>query len=840
MADLHFTCALEHGIHARPASQLAEAVRPFSARVELMKKSSRATADVRSVLSVVGLDVAYGDECVLSAAGDDANDAIAALQVLIEQGFGEAAAAGAERDARDNGAALLPSGLQRLGARWIPGRGISPGFAQGLIVIVRSLIASDDHRSTAGLPDVERKLTEQAIHQVREAIRARIDGAGAELERDLLRAHMSIADDPALHKKIEAEIDAGASAVTAIRRAGEAFVRTLRGAASAYIRDRAIDVEDVCQQLLERLGAAVGTGSIELHGPSIIAADLLTPRQMMSIDRKLARALVLGRVGATSHTAILARAFGIPALVDVHDAETSFHEGQNVIVDATGGFVLPDVTPHVQRYYAIEQRAVERRRRRLAPFAAQTAKTKDDVRLEIAANISTADEVEPVIVGGAEGIGLFRTEMLFLDRPAAPSEEEQFEAYTRAIEGAGGRTVIIRTFDIGGDKPAPYLRLPREENPFLGWRGIRLYEQFPDLVRAQLRAVARASAKGPVKVMAPMVANVREAVWFRQRVKEVQKELRGEGTAFDLQMPVGIMIEVPSAAMAIDHLAEVAEFFSIGTNDLCQYVMAVDRGNPRVARLCNPLEPGLLRMLKLIIDEARRHKRWVGICGEMAGDPLHLPLMVGLGPDEISVAPGRVQELKALIGDLHTEACRELLSSALGCHDADQVQTLLTSFSSTCGGGALVDCHLVLIDSDAASKIEAIKELVGLVAAAGRASDGTALENAVWAREDTYATGLGFGFAIPHCKSDVVRIPTVAVVKLAQPIDWGSTDGELVSVAIMLAIPATGAEADAARAHMQVLAKLARQLMHEEFRDRIKEARNAEALVAVLTAGLEL
>ena len=833
--EIRFTCGLEHGIHARPASVLAEALRPFAARVDVIKEESGASADVRSVLSVVALNVAHGNTCVIRAEGNDASVAIDALRTIVEQEFGEAKAEARATAARDD--IGVPAGLRQLGVRWIVGRGISPGFAQGPVAMANQLAHGKQSKRTAK-STYDKKAVHRALHQVRQNIEARLDTAGSDLERELLRAHMSIAEDPALRERIDEAMLTGAAPADAVRQAGAHFAQTLRASASAYVRERAIDVEDVCQQILEQLGEA-SAAVIELKEPSIVIADLLTPRQMMQMDRSKVLGLVLGRVGATSHTAILARSFGIPTLIDVHDAQKTFKKDHDVIVDANGGFVLPEVTAEIQRYYAIEKRSRERHRTRLGPFIKSPAKSRDGRRLEIGANVSTPDEVAHAIDRGAEGIGLFRTEMLFLDRAAPPNEAEQYIAYARAVEAADGRPVIIRTLDIGGDKPAPYLRLPREENPFLGWRGIRLYEHFSNILRDQLRAMVRASAKGPIKVMAPMVSNVSEATWFRQRVHEVQDELRKEKTKFDRDMPIGVMIEVPAAAMSIERLAGVADFFSVGTNDLTQYFMAADRGNPRVAAVCDPLEPAFVSLLRSIVDAAHRAERWVGVCGEMAGDLRNLPLMLGLGLDEISVSPAHVLDLKAGLSRLDFSACREFVERSLTSHDANQVRALLNQCAVSGEGSAIIEPGLVINRSDARSKVEAIKELCGLIASAGRAASSHAIENAVWAREETYSTGLGFGFAIPHCKSDAVHAATIAVLGLENPIDWGSTDGQSVSVVIMLAIPDAGAAAETARQHMQVLAGLARKLMHEDFRARIVQAKTPKAVVDAISAGMQ-
>jgi fructose-specific PTS system IIA-like component len=832
-SELRFNCGLENGLHARPASAIAEALRPFKARVQIVKESSGRSADARSVLSLVALDVAAGDGCLVKAEGEEAAEAIGALEALLERGLGEAVAEVALQAAQ-GAEARVPAGLRRLGVRWIAGRTISPGFAHGPVVVVRIGATKGDERP-AGPPEQERAAIQRAMQEVRAALQARLDAGATALERDLLRAHLSMVDDPALQANIDEAIRSGASAVHAVRSAGEFFARSLKGSASAYVRERAIDVHDVCGQVLERLGSDGGARALALHKPSVIVADLLTPRQLMTADRGLIRALVLGHVGATSHTAILARARGIPALNEVADVETAFAEGSEVVVDADGGFVLPEVSQESRRYYAIQQRSQERRRARLARFAQVPARTRDEARLEIAANVSSADEIAVAVESGAEGVGLFRTEILFLDRSAPPNEQEQFAEYCRAIEAAAGRTSIIRTLDIGGDKPVPYLRLPREDNPFLGCRGIRLYERFPEIVRTQLRAIVRASVKGPIKVMAPMVTNTVEAAWFRDRVRQVQAELRGEGAAFDPAMPVGTMIEVPAAALAIDRMAEFADFFSIGTNDLCQYFMAVDRGSPRVAALGDPLTPAFLRLLRMIVESARRAGRWVGVCGEMAGEMRNLPLMAGLGVDEISVAPTAVLELKSTLASIDSVACRDLLSAACAALSADEVRKMLAGAGGIVGATEIVDGELVAIDSSATSKMEAIKELVGLMAAAGRSDDAHALEEAVWAREETYSTSLGFGFAVPHCKTDAVRAPTIAVARVRQPIPWGSTDEELVRVVIMLAVPL----AHAARTHMQLFARLARRLMHEEFRHQLETADSPGAIVTAMQAALD-
>lgn len=786
---------------------------------------------------MVALNVAHGEACIVRADGEDAEDAMRAIAPLVEQGFGETA--GVERqEASLTDASTIPAGLRRLNVRWIAGRSISTGFARGPVVVMRSGTPEDGSRS-AGDPELELQRVCEAIPKVRQQIEARLNRAQGRLERDLLTAHMAMADDPALRESIERGIRSGASASGAVREAAEHFKSMFKASASAYVRDRVIDVDDVCQQIVQAMGDGLGGSSITLREPSIIVANALTPRQLMGLDRSLTLGLALGAVGATSHTAILARASGIPAVIDLPDVESAFDDGRNAIVDAVGGFVLPEVGPEIERYYAIQSRALKNRREKLERIAATSVRRRNAPRLHVAANASTLQDIEFAKREGAEGIGLFRTEMLFLDRTELPPEEEQFSVYASAVKSPRERPafpITFRTLDIGGDKPAPYLRLPPQENPFLGVRGIRIYERFADLLRSQLRAIIRASALGPVKVMAPMVSSVREAWWFVERVREVQNELRGERIAFARDMPVGVMIEVPSAAFDIKEIAKVVDFVSIGTNDLTQYFFSADRTNPAVGGLCDPLEPSFLRLLRTIVDGARGRKRWVGVCGEMAGETRNLELMVGLGVDEISISPARVLDLKAVRARLKVEDCRRAFKKAVSMRDASQVRALLAADRAR-GGQAIIDRDLVSIRSAATSKVEVIKELSEMAWAAGRVENAADLEEALWAREETFSTAIGFGFAVPHCKTDAVGTPMIALVKPATSIDWGSSDGEPVRVAIMLAIPAVAKEAS--RLHMELLARLARKLMHEKFRNRILSADRPESVVAALKSALQ-
>src|SRR5207248_6656521 len=339
------------------------------------------------------------------------------------------------------------------------------------------------------------------------------------------------------------------------------------------------------------------------------------------------------------------------------------------------------------------------------------------------------------------------------------------------------RPVIIRTIDVGGDKPVAHLNLPAESNPFLGYRGMRIYAEHRELFRTQFRALLRASAFGKLQVMAPMVSTIEEVIWLKAQVAQSQEELRGQNIQFDPAMPVGIMIEVPSVAFILDQLSAELDFFSIGTNDLNQYFLAVDRDNAKVAALSSVCHPSFIRFLKHIVDGVHANGKWIGMCGEMAGDVRNLPILVGLGLNEISASASQVPALKERISKLSAKSCEELLSRVIACTQAEQVNKILAEEHPSQNSESLLDSNLVIVDSDSESKEEAIRELIDSLFVAGRTEDPDRLEDVVWAREAAYSTGLGHGFAIPHCRSDLINANSIAILKLRRPIEWNSLDG---------------------------------------------------------------
>jgi fructose-specific PTS system IIA-like component len=833
--EYQFTCTLRNGLHARPASILSETARAFRAAITLRKAVGSSTADARSVLSLVALDATLGDQLILAAEGDDAASAMKTLRETIESRLAEGDEVLAPSSQPASSLTPLPRGLRD--AKGVCGRSACSGIGAGIALVINGL-SLPESAMNARPESVESELAAaaRAVTQVRSTLQARAGTAIAKTEREVLKAHAEIADDPALVGHINARILSGRTAPQAIFDAAAEFSSKLRCAASDYIRERVIDVHDVCMQLIgSLLGDAAAGLSHTLTHDSVVIADSLTANQLLGLDHTRLKALVLGSIGATSHTVILARSMGIPTVINLNDVARLAAPGDRVLVDGNSGWVFVRPDQPTERYFERKQRTHAELTRRATPLAASVASTIDGVQLEVGANAAGPRDAAVAFKNGADGIGLLRTELMFLEREAAPDEAEQFEAYAEIARTAAGKPVIIRTFDIGGDKPATYMNLPKEENPFLGVRGLRLYAKYPAMIRSQLRAIVRASAFGKLKVMAPMVSTVEEAIAFKRDVRDVQNELHNQGVAFDASMPVGVMVEVPSVALIMDELCDEVDFFSIGSNDLLQYSMAVDRGNAGVASLYSSRQPSFIRLLKIIVDRAKAKGRWIGVCGEMAGDEINLPLLVGLGIDEISVAPGDILKLKSAVAQADAAKCRSLFTAAAAKRSVELVESCLREGpwrGETARG--IVSEDLINLTSDACSKDEAIRDAVDLLTLSGRTTRPEAVEEAIWAREATYSTGLGYGCAIPHCKTDALSSPALVAVRLGSPVEWGSSDGQPVRMVLALIVPSS----DSAGTHMKIFAKLARRLMHDEFRDRLTASGDAAELATFLRSEL--
>ncbi len=831
-----FACPLASGLHARPASHLAEVANRFHSECSLTNLRNNLTANAKSVLGIIAADVRYGDRCSLQVAGTDEGAALTALQSFVEDDlpFFETPVA----NVPFKPGTIPPRSLQVANVVCIFGSPVSRGIGEGKVAVLKRSAKPESVESpNRHDPQQELQRVRDAIAAVRHRISARIESAVAPTETAVLQADLAIAGDVLLLQKLTDLVRSGKSAAQAVSAAGDFFSDLLGHSENDYIRQRSADIEEICQQLMEEVGEIAAAIPLELREPAVLVAATLGPQQLLQLDRRYLKAIVLEQSGDASHAAILARSLGIPTLAGVKNASHFLAPGQYVLVDALRGFVVPEISPAVRRFYEREQETLERRKQNWSHQSGKAAVTFDGTKLEVAANAASADELTLAFENGADGIGLFRTEMLFLGRDAAPSEDEQFAVYSTAARVANRRPVIIRTFDIGGDKKLPYLNLPPEDNPFLGVRGFRVYAARPDLLQTQLRAILRASMAGTIQIMAPMISALEEIVQFKAAINLAGQLLIQSGVPFQPDVKIGIMLEVPSAAFILHQLCEHVDFFSIGTNDLSQYFFATDRGNPALSSQFTVRHPGFLRFLKQSVSQIHQEGKWVGMCGEMAAEVKHLPLLLGLGLDEISVPASDVQDVKRKIATYRTEDSVRLLDRAIACDTTAEVDLLLLETPSSLQARSLLSDDLVLLDSKSRTKEEVMQEMVDALYISDRTDDRYLLEEALWAREAGGSTGFGHGFAIPHCKTAAVTANSICVLRLKEPVIWDSTRGECVSMVVLLALR----DAEFANTtHMQVFSSLARKLINDDFRQYLLTVGTAAEITSYLAAQLQI
>jgi phosphocarrier protein FPr len=656
------------GLHARPAALIASTARKFRSTIRIRRGAAEANA--RSVTAIMGLEIAGGDTIVFTASGDDARAALDELVPVVESGVVQPG------DPHDRDAAPQPAAtaapISTDPNRCLRGAGASPGIVIGRVV--RLAAQELPTVQATGTIEEERAKLERALAQAREELET-LSGpaAGSTVQSGIFRAHLELLDDPDLADASMQMIAEGTGAAAAWHQAFSRMADHMAAARSALFAQRAADVRDVGRRVLRLLAGVNDTGRTYPEDSVIVAHDL-TPSDAAAFGRSRVRAFCAVTGGTTSHVAILARSMGIPAVAAIDRRALEVAPGTQVIVDGTSGLMVIDPT---DSELAAARTAIDRdtaQREAATASAHQPAVTLDGVVIEVATNVGAATDAAEAARLGAEGVGLLRSEFLFVDRANAPDENEQYDVYSQVVAPFGGEArIVIRTLDVGGDKPLSYLPLAREENPFLGIRGIRIATHREDLLRTQLRAILRASVHGRVHVMFPMVTNIGE---WRHARRVLEEERTSLGVA---PIPAGIMVEVPAVALTAPVFAKEVDFFSIGTNDLTQYTLAMDRGHPALAPHVDALHPSVLHLIALTTEAARVHGRWVGVCGALASEEAAVPILLGLGVTELSVSPPVVPAIKARVRSLRLSDCKALAQAALRAATPADVRALMRS-----------------------------------------------------------------------------------------------------------------------------------------------------------------
>jgi phosphoenolpyruvate-protein phosphotransferase (PTS system enzyme I) len=559
------------------------------------------------------------------------------------------------------------------------GIGVSPGIAFGSIHVVRedldevvryqiapSQVTDEIGRFEAGLIQTRMQILEMQ-QRIAESIGAK-DAA-------IFDAHLLVVEDRTLIDEVLRKLQTDHCNVEwAFQEVATRYAETLSKIDDPYLRERAIDIQDVTKRVIRNLQGKAPKTFLSLNQPHILVAHNLTPSDTASMSREYVLGVATDLGSRTSHAAILARSLNIPAVLGLHDITAKLETGQHVLVDGSDGWLIVNPTPETLECY----KQIESRRAKVTAQLKQlretTSITRDGRHIVLSANIELPEDVDAVAANGAEGIGLYRTEILYLNRETLPGEDEQYETYRKVAERVRPNPLIIRTFDLGGDKlPAGVADIADESNPFLGWRAIRFCLENQDIFKTQLRAILRASSVGNVKLMFPMISGLDELRRALAVLEECKQQLRSSKIEMAERIEVGAMVEIPSAAICASALAHVVDFFSIGTNDLIQYALAVDRGNEKVAYLNEPTHPAILRLLKMVADAAHANHIWVGVCGEMAGDVALVPLLLGLGMDELSASATLVPRVKRAVQSLTIPECRELVEEALKLDTASEI-----------------------------------------------------------------------------------------------------------------------------------------------------------------------
>lgn len=670
--SLRVPLANAHGLHARPAKELAQLAKGFAGDIRVRVADSGLPAvSARSLSKLLGLGIRRGQVLELLAEPGIAAEALPVLRQAVEQGLGE------EVEPLADGAPEQPEAELPEAAPAAPAPGsllnavpASPGIAIGPAHV--RVARTFDYPARGETPASERKHLHQALAQVRAEIEALVQRSEVKAIREIFVTHLEMLADPALGEEVEARLQRGESAAAAWAGVIATAAAQQESLQDALLAERAADLRDIGRRVLAKLCGVVEQA--EPERPYVLVLDEMAPSDVARLDRTRVAGILTARGGATSHSAIVARALGIPALVGAGAGVLALEPGTPLLLDGGRGRLVVAPEQALLERARAEHQDRERLLREAEAHKDEPARTRDGHRVEVCANLGDAAGAVAAVEQGAEGVGLLRTEFIFMAHSHAPDLATQEADYRKVFDALDGRPLVARTLDVGGDKPLPYWPIAHEENPFLGLRGVRLTLQRPKVMETQLRALLRAADGRPLRIMFPMVGSVAE--W--RQARDMALRLAEEIPQADLQL--GIMVEVPSAALLAPVLAREVDFFSIGTNDLTQYALAIDRGHPTLSAQADGLHPAVLQLIELTVRAAHARGKWVGVCGELAADPLAVPLLVGLGVDELSVAARSVPEVKARIRELSLADAQELAGVALAAESAEAVRALAEKF----------------------------------------------------------------------------------------------------------------------------------------------------------------
>ena len=657
-----------HGLHARPAKILAQLAKSFDGdiRVRIVDGAVGAVS-VKSLSKLLSLGARRGQVLEFVAEPTIADDALPALLAAVQEGLGEEVEPLPVASAQAAAVVLEPTLSAPLAGSQIQAIAAAPGIAIGPAHI--QVLQPFDYPLRGESSAIERQRLHASLADVRGDIQGLIERSQAKAIREIFITHQEMLDDPELTDDVDTRLKQGESAEAAWMSVIEAAAKQQESLQDALLAERAADLRDIGRRVLAQL---CGVETVqEPNEPYILVMDEVGPSDVARLDPARVAGILTARGGATAHSAIVARALGIPALVGAGPAVLLLAAGTPLLLDGQRGRLHVDADAATLQRASVERDTREQRLQAASAQRHQPALTRDGHAVEVFANIGESAGVASAVEQGAEGIGLLRTELIFMAHPQAPDEATQEAEYRRVLDGLGGRPLVVRTLDVGGDKPLPYWPIAEEENPFLGVRGIRLTLQRPQIMEAQLRALLRSADNRPLRIMFPMVGSVDE--W--RAARDMTERLRLEIPVADLQL--GIMIEVPSAALLAPVLAKEVDFFSVGTNDLTQYTLAIDRGHPTLSAQADGLHPAVLQLIDITVRAAHAHGKWVGVCGELAADPLAVPVLIGLGVDELSVSARSIPEVKARVREFSLSEAQGLAQQALAVGSPAEVRALV-------------------------------------------------------------------------------------------------------------------------------------------------------------------